>query len=386
MKKDDFKRIERQLEPDDKLIQSVMDMAEQISNDPKMLDAYLKQNDDVKQKNFNKYAFILSAAVAFLLVFGTAVYFRNNSNRIKTDQSITSKPENETLISSEQDNSSCNSDESMTATQTESKEEITEGLKPTAESLTETKEEIIDDGRAEWFPDPAAENYGESTGDAEAAVFAAPVDEFIEFELNGETYHFACGNYGEIYELYNGSKNIPNRSYIDEFITTVEIPSLYGDIRPNNIAEVYSLKYADTNFMLAVKFPNFNKNQRYYLFANIDKTYKTFAELMYALNIDKYTFNGQAINVYNDVTKYIDDDDELTQMLLSADGEFTDTVYGEVAWKTYLDTPMYGGSVSFTCYSDGYLAANVFGSELVYNVGTDTTSKITSYINENSHE
>ena len=71
----------------------------------------------------------------------------------------------------------------------------------------------------------------------------------------------------------------------------------------------------------------------------------------------------------------------MAQLILSADGELTDTAYGEAAWKTYLDAPIYGASVNFTCYSEGYIAVNYFGNTAVYNVGTDTTSRITEYSN-----
>ena len=72
---------------------------------------------------------------------------------------------------------------------------------------------------------------------------------------------------------------------------------------------------------------------------------------------------------------------ELAQLIISADGVPADTAYGEAQWKTYLDAPMYGASVNFTCYSEGYIAVNYFGNTAVYNVGTDTTSRITEYIN-----
>ncbi len=408
MKKNDFERIEKRLSPDDKLIQSVMEKAEMFSAEPEKAQEYLKEHDISEKpaiKHTGRYA-VIAAAAALVLVFGVTAFIKSSDNSIKTDRTAISKADsmieavskaeskaNSTPSTAEEssvsDIDSLAPAENNAVSEAEQKEEKNEEISKADNSTSELEPETVDDGRAEWFPD-AGNDYPvtaeEGDGYQQAVVLELPIDEYIDLELDGVNYHFACGDYGEIWEFYIGSNNIPNSSYIGEYITTVDASSLYGDIRPNTQAEIYSLKYADSGFMVAAKFPNFNNDQRYYLFANTEKYYGSFSELIYALNMDKYTFNGQAINVYDGMTKYVDDDSELTQLFLSADGELTDTAYGEVQWTTYLDAPMYGASVNFTCYSEGYIAVNVFGNTAVYNVGTAVTDSITSYINNNSHE
>ena len=408
MKKNDFERIEKRLSPDDKLIQSVMEKAEMFSAEPEKAQEYLKEHDISEKpaiKHTGRYA-VIAAAAALVLVFGVTAFIKSSDNSIKTDRTAISKADsmieavskaeskaNSTPSTAEEssvsDIDSLAPAENNAVSEAEQKEEKIEEISKPDNSTSELEPVAVDDGRAEWFPD-AGNDYPvtaeEGDGYQQAVVLELPIDEYIDLELDGVNYHFACGDYGEIWEFYIGSSNIPNSSYIGEYITTVDAASLYGDIRPDTQAEIYSLKYADSGFMVAAKFPNFNNDQRYYLFANTEKYYGSFSELIYALNMDKYTFNGQAINVYDGMTKYVDDDSELTQLFLSADGELTDTAYGEVQWTTYLDAPMYGASVNFTCYSEGYIAVNVFGNTAVYNVGTAVTDSITSYINNNSHE
>ena len=408
MKKNDFERIEKRLSPDDKLIQSVMEKAEMFSAEPEKAQEYLKEHDISEKpaiKHTGRYA-VIAAAAALVLVFGVTAFIKSSDNSIKTDRTAISKADsmieavskaeskaNSTPSTAEEssvsDIDSLAPAENNAVSEAEQKEEKNEEISKADNSTSELEPETVDDGRAEWFPD-AGNDYPvtaeEGDGYQQAVVLELPIDEYIDLELDGVNYHFACGDYGEIWEFYIGSSNIPNSSYIGEYITTVDAASLYGDIRPDTQAEIYSLKYADSGVMVAAKFPNFNNDQRYYLFANTEKYYGSFSELIYALNMDKYTFNGQAINVYDGMTKYVDDDSELTQLFLSADGELTDTAYGEVQWTTYLDAPMYGASVNFTCYSEGYIAVNVFGNTAVYNVGTAVTDSITSYINNNSHE
>lgn len=408
MNKNDYRRIERQLSPDDKLVRSVMEKAEMFSAEPEKAGEYLREHDIIEKpaiKHTGRYAAI-AAAAALVMVFGVTAFIKSSDDSIKTDPTAVSKADSlmETVseaeskadtassvteVSSVSEKESAAPVETSATSQVEQKEEKNQEISKPDSSPAQPEPKAVDDGRAEWFPD-AGNDYPvtaeEGGGDQQAAVLALPIEEYRDIELNGINYHFACGDYGEIWEFYIGSGNIPNSSYIGDFIDYVDAASLYGDIRPNTQAEVYSLKYVPSDFMVAAKFPNFNNDQRYYLFANTEKYYGSFSELMYALNMDKYTFNGQAINVYDGMTKYVDDDSELAQLFLSADGELADTPYGEAQWKTYLDAPMYGASVNFTCYSDGYIAVNYFGNTAVYNVGTTVTDSITNYINDNSHE
>ena len=409
MKKNEYERIESQLSPDDKLIRSVMDKAESFSAEPEKAQEYLREHDIIEKpaiKHTSRYA-VIAAAAALVLVFGAAAFLRSGDDSIKTDRTAVSKADSLIETVSEAENKAESTSSAVNEVSSVSEKESTAPVENNATSESEQKEEknqeiskpdnspaqpepkAVDDGRADWFPD-AGNDYPvtaeEGDGYQQAGILALPTEEYRDIELNGINYHFACGDYGEIWEFYIGSSNIPNSSYIGDFIDYVDAASLYGDIRPDTQAEVYSLKYVPSDFMVAVKFPNFNNDQRYYLFANTEKYYGSFSELMYALNMDKYTFNGQAINVYDGTKKYIDDDSELAQLILSADGVPAETAYGEVQWKTYLDAPMYGASVNFTCYSEGYIAVNYFGNTAVYNVGTDTTDSITNYINENGYE
>ena len=413
MKKNDYKRIERQLSPDDELVRSVMDKAEIFSAEPEKAREYLREHDIIEKpaiKHTSRYA-VIAAAAALVLVFGAAAFLRSGDDSIKTDPTAASKaaskaeakpqPEPESkadTASSVNEVTSVSEKESTAPVDTSApNNEVSQAeVQTTQRTETETSPELPEDddtkytdGREDWFPD-AGNDYpvtaDEGDGYQQAVVLELPIDEYIDLELDGVNYHFACGDYGEIWEFYIGSSNIPNSSYIGDFIDYVDAASLYGDIRPNTQAEVYSLKYVPSDFMVAVKFPNFNNDQRYYLFANLSKTYDGYVDLMTVLNMDKYTFNGQAINVYDGTKKYIDDDSELAQLIISADGVPADTAYGQAQWKTYLDAPMYGASVNFTCYSEGYIAVNYFGNTAVYNVGNDTTDSITNYINDNSHE
>lgn len=408
MKKNDYERIESQLSPDDKLIRSVMDKAESFSAEPEKAQAFLQEHDIIEKpaiKHTGRYA-VIAAAAALVLVFGATAFIKSSDDSIKTDRTAVSKAESKAeakpkpepeskadTASSVTEVSSVSEKESAAPVETSApNNEVSQAeAQTTQKTETETSLELPEDddtkytdGREEWFPD-AGNDYpvtaDEGDGYQQAGVLALPIEEYRDIELNGINYHFACGDYGEIWEFYIGSSNIPNSSYIGDFIDYVDAASLYGDIRPNTQAEVYSLKYVPSDFMVAVKFPNFNNDQRYYLFANLNKTYDGYVDLMIVLNMDKYTFNGQAINVYDGTKKYIDDDSELAQLIISADGVPADTAYGEAQWKTYLDAPMYGASVNFTCYSEGYIAVNYFGNTAVYNVGTDTTSRITEYIN-----
>ena len=303
MKKTDYERIESQLSPDDKLIRSVMDKAESFSAEPEKAQAFLQEHDVSERpaiKHTSRYA-VIAAAAALVLIFGAAAFLRSGDDSIKTDPTAASKAESKAeakpkpeskadTASSVNEVSSVTEKESAAPVETSApNNEVSQAeVQTTQRTETETSPELpkdddtkYTDGREDWFPD-AGNDYpvtaDEGDGYQQAVVLELPIDEYIDLELDGVNYHFACGDYGEIWEFYIGSSNIPNSSYIGDYITTVEAASLYGDIRPNTQAEIYSLKYADTDFLLAVKFPNFNNDQRYYLFANPGKTYDTFGE------------------------------------------------------------------------------------------------------------
>ncbi|WP_295154689.1 hypothetical protein [uncultured Ruminococcus sp.] len=386
MKDNDYKRIEDQLDPDDRLVQNVMDKAAQFSANSALEEEYLKEHDvpdAVKVRRSNGYRYMLSTAAAVALVLGVNVYIHSNSP-VKPREPETASAEKTA------------EDVTESTTETEFTENAPSAEIPAdeTESTADTPESNADDsavenigiGRLEWKPDRTADSFETESGDGQAAVLAPAADLYRSFELNGKTYQFACGSYGEIYDDPIVGYNIPNDSYICEFLTNVEVPSMFGDSLPSAQAEVYNLMFADPNYLVAVRFIDVNGDDRYYLFADMDHSFDTLKEHLIALNIDIYTFDGTAIIRRDGVRSFIDDDTELKEMLLSADGEKTDTACGEAVCEIYLDTPLYGGSVGYTVYSDGYISViNGFGSESVYDVGTETTSQLIEYINENAH-
>ncbi|SFB89350.1 hypothetical protein [Ruminococcus albus] len=395
MKDNDFRRIENQLEPDDRLVRYVIDKASQLSANSEMAEDYLKSHDvsdTITVKHNRVYRYVLSAAAALALVFGAGIYIRSN-NAVKThtldvSSSVDSVVEvtDSTAEAAVAENVSVS--ESI-AEALESKVDIPDSTLDTpARVADEDEAEIRDDGRSEWKPDRTADSFETKNGNGQAAVLAPATDEYRSFEMNDTTYYFACGNKGEIYDPEQMiGNNIPNISYINEFLKNVEVPSMFGDIRPSAQAEVYSLQFADPNYIVAVRFIDVNGDERYYLFADMDHSFDTLEEHLLALNIDIYTFDGTAIIRRDGVRSFVDDDSTLKEMLLSSNGEKTDTAYGEALCEIFLDTPIYGGSVGYTVYSDGYIGVvNGFGSESIYNVGTETTAQMVSYINENCHE
>ncbi|MBO4866678.1 MAG: hypothetical protein J5582_08925 [Ruminococcus sp.] len=387
MKDNDFRRIENQLEPDDRLVRNVIDKASELSANSEMAEDYLKSHDvteTITVKHNRVYRYVLSAAAALALVLGAGIYIRSN-NAVKTHtHDASSTEENAAVVTDSTPETSVTENVPVS----ESIAEAVESTVDTPDSVAdESESEIKDDGRSEWKPDRTADSFENENGNGQAAVLAPATDEYRSFEMNGKTYYFACGNKGEIYDPEHMIRNnIPNISYINEFLTNAEVPSTFGDIRPSAQAEVYSLQFADPGYLVAVRFIDVNGDERYYLFADMDHSFDTLEEHLLALNIDIYTFDGTAIIRRDGVRSFIDDDSTLKEMLLSANGEKTDTAYGEALCEIYLDTPIYGGSVGYTVYSDGYIGVvNGFGSESIYKVGTETTAQIASYINEKCH-
>ena len=394
MKDNDYKRIENQLEPDDRLVRNVIVKASELSANSVMAEDYLRDHDvpeTITVKHNSAYKYILSAVAALALVFGVGAYMRSN-NAVKTHLPDASSVEEKVAEVTESTPETVITDDAPStesvAEVTESKVDIIESTADKTESIADESEaEIPDDGRSEWRPDKTADSLESGNGNGEVAALAHATEEYRSFEMNGKTYYSAWGNYGEIYdETFILGNNILNSSYIDELIANVDVDSMFADIgRPAAQAEVYSLKYADPDYYAAVRFIDVNGDERFYLFADNSRSFDTLAEHLLALNTDIYTFDGTAIIRRNGVRYFIDEDSTLKEMILSADGEKTDTAYGEAGCEIFLDTPAYGGSVGYTVYSDGYIAINAFGSESVYNVGTETTAQMISYVNENCH-
>lgn len=387
MEDNDYRRIENQLEPDERLVRNVINKALQFSANSDMAEDYLRDHDvpeTITVKHNITYRYVLSAAAALALVLGAGVYMRSN-NAVKTHMPDASSVEEKVAEVTESTPETVIADD---VPSTESLAVVTESTAEKTESIAdESESEIPDDGRSEWRPDKTADSFENENSNGEVAALARATEEYRSFKMNGKTYYYAWGNYGEIYdETFILGNNILNNSYIDELIANVDVDSMFADIgRPAAQAEVYSLKYADPDYYAAVRFIDVNGDERFYLFADNSRSFDTLAEHLLALNTDIYTFDGTAIIRRNGVRSFIDEDSILKEMILSADGEKTDTAYGEAGCEIFLDTPAYGGSVGYTVYSDGYIAVNAFGSESVYNVGTETTAQMISYVNENCH-
>ena len=60
MKKNDYKRIERQLSPDDELVRSVMNKAEIFSAEPEKAREYLREHDIIEKPAISTQADTLS--------------------------------------------------------------------------------------------------------------------------------------------------------------------------------------------------------------------------------------------------------------------------------------------------------------------------------------
>ena len=381
MKRDVFERIEKQLEPDDTLIESVINKAKSME----------KAGTHPPKKGISMLCKIIgSSAAAVLLLIGVVSIINSKSGNIRPNidtpdvisyniatTSVTPEETSAVVTQNTTVSSKSNTTKKKAAT-LQTTTVVTTQTEPVTEPV------VQDDGRSQWSPDPNRDYYG-ADSDGSAAALAAPTGDYRSFEKDGSTFNFACGNYGEIYENYTDGMNIPNNSYIGEYMATAAINSIYGDLLPATSGEIYSLKYIDPDYLAAVKFPYYNDDPRYYLFANTNKTYNSFSELLYALNIERCTFDGRAINKYNDTTQIIDNDSELVQQILSIDGSLTDTAYGEPSWRTYLDIPLYGASLSFTWYSDGYVTVNAFGSEVVYEIGSEMASQIINYIDNTGY-
>ena len=408
MKRDVFERIEKKLEPEDALVAKVLERAEELVKD---------ENTPVSNRNTIsfRYGLVISSVAALTLIVGVTAFLGTNLNiddsssdvsvlehaestkdtsssndRKETQKSDSSSDITETINEdedSQKDEEPEASSSEMEETENSEVENIQEDEHPKDISPEIKETENIDSEREAWYPDREGEFYTEVT------ALALPTSEYISFELNGKTYRFACGTYGEIYSLidhsYLGGTNIPNDSYVDELIAYSDISSLYGDIRPDAPVEVYSLKYVDSDYLVAVKFMDFNNDQRYYLYADTEYTYDSFSDLIYALNMEKCAFDGQAINRRTEpyCISLIDHQTELIQMLLELDGNLTDTAYGDMAWETFLDAPLYGGSLSFKWYASGYVTVNAFGYEYekTYDIGADAAIRIIDYIDANSY-
>ena len=187
MKDNDYKRIEDQLDPDDRLVQNVMDKAAQFSANSALEEEYLKEHDvpdAVKVRRSNGYRYMLSTAAAVALVLGVNVYIHSNSP-VKPREPDTSRTEETAEDVTE---STPEIEVTENAPSAEIPAEVTESTADTPESnADDSAVENIGIGRLEWKPDKTADSFETENSDGQAAVLAPAADLYRSFELNGKT-------------------------------------------------------------------------------------------------------------------------------------------------------------------------------------------------------
>ena len=127
MKDNDYRRIENQLEPDDRLVRNVINKASELSANSVMAEDYLRDHDvpETIMVNHNSaYKYILSAVAALALVFGVGAYMRSN-NAVKTHLPDASSVEEKVAEVTESTPETVIADD---ATSTESLAEVNESL------------------------------------------------------------------------------------------------------------------------------------------------------------------------------------------------------------------------------------------------------------------
>ena len=200
MKKNDYERIEKQLSPDDKLIQSVMEKAEMFSAEPEKAQEYLIEHDISEKpaiKHTGRYA-VIAAAAALVLVFGVTAFIKSSDNSIKTDRTAVSKADSmieavskaeskadstpsADVISSVSEKESTAPVEKNAVSEAEQKEEKIEEISKPDSRTSELEPVAVDDGRAEWFPDSGNDypvTAEEGDGYQQAGVLALPTEEY----------------------------------------------------------------------------------------------------------------------------------------------------------------------------------------------------------------
>lgn len=431
MKRDVFERIEKKLEPDDALVDKLMEKARGLAERNALQTDSVKKGEIIMENSKNgaeikrRNGLAVSLAAALAVIVGVTAFFGIKANVPTDDESGTAQDTAQSSVrqnyaaqdivreTTKPDTAAGEPPETQTVRPETSPPETSAAEQDISSELPATwtvgpetppPEELADsqpndDGRADYFYDYERQEYPVwqpqpfSDGTIPAIAEESPVSEYRNFEFNGKSYSFACGSYNEVYnQVLDGigtEENIPNESYIGELIGNAEIPSEFGDFRENEPIEVYSLKYIDSDYLIAVKFLDFNDNQRYFLFADLSFSRDTLQQLFYSLNFEKCCFNGNAVNrrkeEYAGIEDYcfIDNDSELAQMILALDGELAEAPSGEMVWQTFLDTPLFGSSLSFKLYADGYVSVKAFGAELTYKCDTAAVEQIISYIDQN---
>ncbi len=423
MKRDVFERIEKKLEPQDELVDRLLEKAGELAaqnalksgNEGKGEISMENNKTGAEIKRGNGLAVSLAAALAVIVgataIFGIKASVPSDDENSAAHSSVRQNSAEQDIVreTSKPDTAAGEPPETQTAKPETSAPEASAEETDSSSELPATwtagpetpppEESAEDDGRADYFYDYERQEYPVwqpqpfADGTIPAIAEESPVSEYRNFEFNGKSYSFACGSYNEVYnQVLDGigtEENIPNESYIGELIGNAEIPSEFGEIRENEPIEVYSLKYIDSDYLVAVRFLDFNDNQRYFLFADLSFSRESLQQLFYSMNFEKCCFNGNAImrrkEEYAGIEDYcfIGDDSELAQMILALDGELADAPSGEMVWQIFLDTPLFGSSLSFKLYPDGYVSVKAFGAELTYRCDQSAVEQIISCIDQN---
>ena len=408
MRSEEFERIEKKLAPDDELVSRVMAKARELSQDEKAMKEYVRkegvitmEKNNIEKNNAvvkNRWGLLLTSAAALLLVVGGIAFF----------SSKTSLPETKAPSV----NAGASENEPETAVQkVDSEAEATTEKKNGNDETTEEKTETTADSKADDKPDEASrpeqvsppfdpsdddtsqhEDWHADSGEEGTATAHSPQlsakDEYTSFELDGISYNYASSNKGDgfidLYQDYQFDAAIPNMSYIGEQLCSVEIPSMYGDIRPNIGAEVYSLRTFDSGYLVAVRYDG---EDGFYLFINESCGFPDVESMVNALRLSSVTFGGESLS--RRVEKYAGSDDYvvmadstvLQEKIFALQGERTDPPTGDMVWQTFLDAPLYGGSVSFKWYAEGYVTVVTHWTENTYDIGADAAGEIIDLIN-----
>lgn len=388
MKRERFERIERQFAPSDELVEQVLAKAEKLSagevTEKPMEGGIFMKNNIIRKKRTIP---IVTAAASLVLVFCGAACF----GKMGTEKPEVSPHENASesmTVTQKQEEQAENKEKESTADKTESKQASSSAGEPKDESETKSREWVFltEEGKdAAWHPDAGED------GSAEAAVRNIDAEVYTNFELDGRGYHYVTGkgeNYSELYEDYTFNRNIPNDSYIGEYLAHIDMVPWFGDVELTKGAEVYSLRNIDSDHLLAVKFDG---SELYYLYAADSFAADSFESFTEAVQLRAVTFGGECVNrsqtyhASREQYLMIDDSTEFNELVFSLSGELVSQPTGEMAWQTFLDVPLFGGSLSFKWYADGYVTVNAFGNEATYNIGADAAGQIIDHISANGH-
>lgn len=357
MKSDIFEKIQSRLEPDGEIVSETV--------------RRIKSSGTVN-KHSKKFMWIIAPSAA---VFVFLIILNINSENSSRGENEIYNPVTDPVFT-----------EAETFPETVSESMVTESKTNPVTSADEpvTDNETVNEAfvSEEWIPDHSYDNFSEYS-DGLVVAPEIKANEYMYFNFNNKSYKFACECYGQIYsEVFGGWgywSHIPNDSYIDEFLGNIDISSIYAEYgRPQECAELYSIKTLETDYLYAVKFSG---ESRYYLYANMSEKFENFSEFINAVNLKNFTFDGQAINRFSDGSvKIIDNDSELLNMILQLNGTITENPVESYEAETYLDAPLYGGELCFRWNSEGFVTVKAFRGMMTYDIGKEAVEGIMEYL------